>query len=451
MENYSVKSVIVSPTRIIVSGFIFLIIGGSIFLCLPICTKSGYIPFIDAFFTATSASCVTGLSIYDTYSKFTFLGQLVILIMIQTGGLGLVSFTTFFSILYRKKLSFKALRIASLASGVEDVSAIKHLYKSTFKIVFLCESIGAIALSPVFIYKFGVLDGMWISVFTSISAFCNAGFDLLGIISPSSSLSLFYGNIWVNFVIITLIICGGLGFVVWNEILLYKTTKKFSFNSKIVFLSTVILIFFGAFTFFVSEYNNPLTIKNMTLSQKILCSFFQSVTCRTAGFGTINQANLNSFSKFLCCILMFIGCSPTGTGGGVKVTTLAVLIITISSVMRGKTQSVFLNHKIQPYNIYKAVTVIFLSIIIVTVNFSILYFTTTANNIDCLYESFSAFSTTGLSVGVTENMSFLSKLSTIITMFLGRVGPMSIAISLYKNYNDFYSTEIYPEGKIIVG
>lgn len=451
MENYSIKNVIVSPTRIIVSGFIFLIIGGSLFLCLPICTKDGYIPFIDAFFTATSASCVTGLSVYDTYSKFTFIGQLAILIMIQTGGLGLVSFTTFFSILYQKKLGFKALRIACFASGVDDVSTIKNLYKSTFKVVFFCESLGAIALFPAFIYKFGFLNGIWISLFTSISAFCNAGFDLCGLISPSSSLSLFYSNIWVNSIITALIICGGLGFVVWNEILLYKTSHKFSFNSKIVFLSTVILIFFGTCVFFISEYTNPLTIKNMTLTQKLLCSFFQSITCRTAGFSTINQTNLNSFSKIFSCILMFIGCSPTGTGGGIKVTTLAVLIITISSVIRGKTQSVFLGHKIQPYNIYKTITVIFISMLIVVVNFSILYFTTTASNIDCLYESFSAFSTTGLSVGVTEKMSFISKLSTIITMFLGRVGPMSIAISLYKNYNDFYSTEIYPEGKIIVG
>ncbi len=451
MDKYSRTSIIISPTRIIVSGFIFLIITGSVLLTLPFCTKDNTISFIDALFTATSASCVTGLSIYDTYTKFTFIGQLIILIMIQIGGLGLVSFTTFFSIITRKKLGFKALRIACYASGADNVSTIKNLYKSTFKIVFLCEVIGTIALLPIFVINFGFLNGLWFSIFTSISAFCNAGFELMGVVQPYSSLSLLYGNLWVNIVITSLIICGGLGFVVWNEILIYYKTKELSFNSKIILLFTFIFVVIGTVNFLIFEYNNPLTIGNMKPYQKILCSFFQSVTCRTAGFSTINQSQLNVYSKLFSCFLMFTGCAPTGTGGGIKITTFAVVIITVSSILKGKTQAVFLNHKIQPYTVYKAITVVVISLSIVLFNFFILYSTSSYSSIDCLYESISAFSTTGLSVGISTNMNLISKLSTSLCMFLGRVGPISIAISLYKNYHDFYNCEIYPDGKIIVG
>lgn len=448
------SNAVVSPTRIVVFSFLAVIITGTLLLCLPFSTRDGNISLIDAFFTATSATCVTGLIVYDTYTKFTLFGQIVILIMIQIGGLGLVTFTTFFGIAAGKKLGFKTLKVASSSSSADNVGEIAVLFRTIFKVVLFCEFAGFILLGFVMLPKFGIVDGLWISFFTSISAFCNAGFDLFGRVTPYISLMGFDGNIIVNFTIMLLIISGGLGFTVWNEVTNVKDKRKISFHSKIVFIITGILIVGGTIIFLLLEWNNPETMGNMPWWKKIMASLFQSVTCRTAGFNTIDQNAMNGISKAFASLLMFIGAAPGGTGGGIKITTFAVVWITVFSVIRGRSEAIFLDHKIDKYTVYKSLSIIMIALIAVSITSLTIYYTsdhTVVTGINAIYETCSAFATVGLSTGVTGVMSDMGKICTILTMFIGRVGPVSLAISLSLKYNDYSHREIVPEGKLIVG
>ncbi|MEG3030135.1 MAG: potassium transporter TrkG [Oscillospiraceae bacterium] len=449
-----IKNSVVSPTRFVVFSFLGVILTGTFFLCLPFATTDGYIPLIDAFFTATSATCVTGLIVYDTYTKFTLFGQIVILCMIQVGGLGLVTFTTFFGIAAGKKLGFKTLKVASSSSSVDNVGEIAVLFKTIFKVVLGCEFTGFLFLSFVMIPDFGFWDGLWISFFTSISAFCNAGFDLLGRIGPFVSLTTYADNILVNVTVMLLIVSGGLGFTVWHEFTNVREGKKVTFHSKIVLIMTAALILIGAVVFMVLEWNNPATMKDMPTWEKVLAGFFQSVTTRTAGFNTIDQNGLTGMSKIFSSFLMFVGAAPGGTGGGIKVTTFAVVWVTVFSVIRGRNEAIFLDHKIDKYTVYKSVSIIVIALMAVCVTSLTIYYTSDhhlVTGINSVFESFSAFATVGLSTGVTGVMSFAGKVCTILTMFIGRVGPVSLAISLSLKYNDYSHREIVPDGRLIVG
>ncbi|MEG1781786.1 MAG: potassium transporter TrkG, partial [Oscillospiraceae bacterium] len=433
-----------------------VILSGTLLLCLPFATRDGSIDLIDALFTATSATCVTGLIVYDTYSKFTLFGQIVIICLIQIGGLGLVSFTTFFSIAAGRKLGFKSLKIASSSSSFDNLGEIQGLFFTIFKVVAMCESIGALLLATVLVPKFGIINGLWLSVFTSISAFCNAGFDLFGQVSPFISLMGFSNSIIVNFTVMGLIISGGLGFTVWHDFMFYKKQGKFkiSFHSKLVLIMTASLIFGGAFIILILEWNNPNTMRDLPVWEKIMASFFQSVTTRTAGFNTIDQNGMYGLSKAVSSFLMFVGAAPGGTGGGIKVTTFAVLIVTVFSVVRGRSEAIFLGHKIDKYTVYKSLSITCLALLAVCITSLTVYYTSNnplVTGINSLFESFSAFATVGLSTGVTGVMSFAGKIFTILSMFLGRVGPVTLAISLSLKYNDYSQREIVPDGKITVG
>lgn len=448
------KNSSVSPIRIVVLSFLMVILTGTMLLHLPIATKDGSISFIDALFTATSATCVTGLIVFDTYSKFTVFGQAVILAMIQIGGLGLVTFTTFFSIIVGKKLGFKTLKVASNSSSIDNVAEIASMMKTILIVAFTCEFIGFLCLSLVMVPKYGIAQGLWISLFTAISAFCNAGFDIFGFISPYTSLTTYANNVWVNLVIMLLIISGGLGFMVWSEIKNAKKVKQLSFHSRIVLITTAGFIVFGTLAFLILEWNNPKTLGNMPVWEKVLASAFQSVTCRTAGFNTIDQNGMTGLSKIFSSFLMFVGAAPGGTGGGIKITTFTVILVTIASVIRGRSDAIFLNRKINQYTVYKSLSIITIALLAVSCTSIIVYHTSSgevATGINCVYESFSAFATVGLTTGVTLVMSTVGKIFTIISMFLGRVGPVSLAISLSLSYNDFSKREICPDGKIIVG
>lgn len=445
---------VVSPIRVVVFSFIGVILAGTLLLCLPFATRDGHISLVDAVFTATSATCVTGLVVFDTYSKFTFFGQIVILLLIQVGGLGLVSFTTFFGIAAGKKLGFKTLKLASSSSSADNVGEIAVLFKTIFKVVFWCELAGFVLLSFVMLPEYGIADGLWISLFTSISAFCNAGFDLFGRVTPYMSLTGYDGHIFLNIVIMFLIVSGGLGFTVWNEVTNIKERRKISFHSKLVFIMTGVLIVIGAIVFLLLEWNNPDTMGNMPVWKKVLASFFQSVTCRTAGYNTIDQNAMTGISKAFASVLMFIGAAPGGTGGGIKITTFAVVWITVFSVIRGRSEAIFLDHKIDKYTVYKSLAIIMIAVMAVCVTSLTIYYTSDhmfVTGINAIFETCSAFATVGLSTGVTGVMSIAGKLFTIITMFIGRVGPVSLAISLSMKYNDYSHREIVPEGRLIVG
>ena len=450
------QNAMLSPTRIVVVSFIAVILIGTALLCLPFATRDGSIDLIDAMFTATSATCVTGLVVFDTYSKFTLFGQIVIICLIQIGGLGLVSFTTFFSIAAGRKLGFKTLKIASSSSSFDNVGEIKGLFFTIFKVVLCCEGLGALLLSLTLIPQFGLVNGLWLSVFTSISAFCNAGFDLFGQVSPYISLMGFADNALVNLTVMGLIISGGLGFTVWHDFMFYKKQGKFriSFHSKLVLIMTGALVFGGALVFMILEWNNPNTMADLPWWQKVMAAFFQSVTTRTAGFNTIDQNGMVGLSKAFSSFLMFVGAAPAGTGGGIKVTTFAVVIVTVYSVIRGRSEAIFLEHKIDKYTVYKSISIICIALVAVSITSLTVYYTSTdplVTGINSLFESFSAFATVGLSTGVTSVMSLAGKVCTILTMFIGRVGPVTLAISLSVKYNDYSQREIVPDGKIIVG
>ena len=453
IDNRS-KNSVVSPTRIVVFSFLCIIIVGTLLLCLPFATTDGHISFLDAFFTATSATCVTGLIVYDTYTKFTLFGQCVIISMIQVGGLGLVTFTTFFGIAAGRKLGFKTLKVASNSSSFDNVGEIAFLFKTIFKVVIVCEGLGMFFLSLVLVPDFGLADGLWMSFFTSISAFCNAGFDLFGRVAPYTSITGYADNLIVNFTIMGLIISGGLGFIVWHDFNHYRENKKIAFHSKIVLLMTAFLILSGALVFLILEWNNPNTMGNMPVWEKVLASFFQSVSTRTAGFNSIDQNAMSGLSKAFSSFLMFIGAAPGGTGGGIKVTTFAVIFITVFSVIKGRGEAIFLDHKIDKYTVYKSLSIILIALTAVIVTSLTIYLTSDhdlVTSINALFESFSAFATVGLSTGVTGVMSAAGKVCTIISMFLGRVGPVSLAISLSIKYHDYSQREIVPDGKLIVG
>ncbi len=444
-----------NPARVIMVSFAMIIALGTIILMLPISSRSGeFTPFTTAFFTATSATCVTGLVVVDTYSYFSTFGQSIILALIQLGGLGLVTFTTFFNIIIRKRLGLKDLYLAQESINSGSMAGVSKLIKMIITFTFTVELIGAVLLGLVFVPQFGA-EGVFISVFLAISAFCNAGFDVLGRIEEFTSLTPYAENSYLLIVIMVLIICGGFGFIAWHDLKNYFTTKKLMLHTKIVLLTTVILVSFGALFILLSEWNNPNTIGNMSVFDKIINSLFLSVSCRTAGFNTFDIQSMNGVTKLFSIMLMFIGAAPGSTGGGIKVTTFVVIIMTVVSVIRGRSDTSILGRSVQKSVVYKSLTVTiigFFAVMITTAVVSTGVHTDVVqiDDINALFESVSAFATVGLSAGATSAVTLFPLMMLALTMFMGRVGPVSIALSLSMRNNDI-KNQIIPEGKIMVG
>ena len=444
-----------NPTRVIVVSFALIISVGTLLLMLPFSSREGiFTSFPTAFFTATSATCVTGLIVEDTYTYFSTFGQVVILLLIQFGGLGLVTITTFFNIAIRRKIGLKTAQLAQESINSDGSQDIRVLIKMIILLTFGIELVGAIVLSGVFIPEFGA-DGIFISVFLAISAYCNAGFDILGRIAPYTSLTTYSDNPVVLITIMLLIIFGGLGFIVWYDLCLYRRHGRLILHTKIVLLATGILIIFGTVCFLALEWNNPFTIGKMPVWEKILNGIFHSVSCRTAGFNTVDLVNMGSGTKLMSCFLMFIGAAPGSTGGGIKVTTFIVLAVTVTSVMRGRDDTIIMGRKIVKQVVYKALAVTVIALIAVLIATFVISYTVHENGtmigeIDALFESTSAFATVGLSVGVTGVANLTSRMILALTMFLGRVGPVALALTLLARSNPD-KHQIIPEGRIIVG
>lgn len=447
----------ISPTRIIVVSFCAVILTGTLLLMLPISTRDGSLSFVDAMFTATSATCVTGLVVFDTFTKFTPFGQAVVLLLIQIGGLGLVTLTAFFNVALHKRLGFKSMKLASESISLDEATGAKPLLYTVMRTSMGFELAGALLLMVVMVPKFGIA-GIWISIFTAVSAFCNAGFDLFGRIAPYTSLTTFYSNGYVLAIVMLLIVCGGLGFIVWQELFMFRRRHKMSLHAKLAIAVTVTLIVVGALAIGLLEWDNPATMGKFSTGEKVLSSLFQSVTCRTAGFNTIDQAGMHTLSKLASVILMFIGACPGGTGGGIKGTTAIILFFTIISVIQGRGEAVIRGRRIDKKTVYRALT-------IVTLGFTVILFTTLVmiydtpmvggmvdgNFIDCLFEATSAFGTVGLSSGVTGQLTSLGKVVTALTMLIGRVGPIAMGMSLASRAGELARREILPEAKIVVG
>lgn len=447
-----------SPVRLIVSSFLLIIIIGTLLLSLPVSVRNvNDIDILTSLFTSTSATCVTGLVLCDTYSHWSVFGQVVILILIQLGGIGLVSFASGFVLIMRKKLNLRNMQIVKeYTSG--DTIHLYELIKTILLFTFSCETLGAAILMIRFvpIYK---LKGIWISIFLSISSYCNAGFDILGFLQPDASLALFYNDPLVLFTLSFMIILGGIGFIVAFDLYSYFIKRRIkkelnphiTLHSRIVLKTTAFLLVFGTILVFILEYNN--TLREMSFFDKLNNSFFQSVTARTAGFSTINQAQLLDVTKILTIILMFIGASPSSTGGGIKTTTFIIIIFSVISVLKGQEDTTIKKWKINKTTVYRALTILILSMLVVILTFSVITLCEPENvsTVDELFEAVSAFATVGITASFTPSLSIISKLAVIVTMFIGRVGPISLIMSLHSNKKNTRLTHILPEGKVIVG
>lgn len=455
-ERLANRIKVTPPVRLIVVSFLIVIVLGSILLCLPISSRNfTFTHPLDALFVATSATCVTGLTPFDTWTHWNPLGQAVILCLIQVGGLGLASITSGVSVLLRKKLGLRELWLASENSSGGSLD-VKRLLGIILRFTLVCEGVGAALLMIRLIPEYGVY-GIWASIFTSVSAFCNAGFDIFGIKTPNMSLIAYVGDPLLCLTISALIIVGGIGFVVVSDVyynqlkprVLRQQARKLSFHSQICLVFTGVLLLLGTIVLFFSEFNS--TMKDMNFFTRLNASFFQSVSARTAGFASVDIAAEHDFSKIITIILMFIGACPGSTGGGIKVTTLVVLACTVFSVFHGYEDTVCLRRRISKEVVYRALAIMlaaFVAILIVTG--VILAFNEQLSGVDALFEAVSAFATVGLSASVTPVLDYVSKTLLSFLMFLGRVGPVSLALAISIRSGKRKSA-VLPEGRIIVG
>jgi trk system potassium uptake protein TrkH len=424
-----------STTQIILLSFLVTIIIGSLLLSLPVSSASGTpVPYIDALFTATTATCVTGLVTITTASSWSIFGQAVILLLIQIGGLGIITIMSGFMIIINKKMGIGDRLLIQDAFNLHTMSGLTKFVKNTIFGTLVIECAGALLYMPVFVRDFGA-RGIWISVFNSVSAFCNAGMDIIG----ENSLGNYAANPLVNTVTAALIVLGGIGYIVWWDILrVIKSRtesnrsifKRLTFHSKIAIVATLVMIFAGGILIFIFEYDNPLTIGELPLFDKIQVSLFQSVTTRTAGFATVPQENLTAASAIVSLILMFIGGSPVGTAGGVKTVTAVVLFCSAFSTIRNKNTATVFQRTISAESIRKAVAVVTMFLVILLSSAVLLASVTDAPAIDILYETVSATATVGLSRNLTASLGLFGKIIIIVTMYFGRVGPISLAIAI---------------------
>ncbi len=444
-----VESIELSHAQTMALGFLIVIVVGTFLLTTPIANRSGeWSSPLKALFTATSASCVTGLVVADTYQNWTVFGQIVILAMIQIGGLGFITITVMLSLILRRKISLETRNLIQESVSSMQLSGMVKMVKKIIKGTLIVEAVGAVLLSIRFIPRMGILTGIYNGIFHSISAFCNAGFDLMGRYEAYSSLVSYSDDIIVNITIMLLIIIGGIGFIVWDDIVRNGIHfKKYYLHTKLVLISTAILVFGGAILFYVFESGN--TMSDMGIRGKILSSFFASVTPRTAGFNTIDVAGMTQASKVLTCTLMFIGGSPGSTAGGIKTTTLFVLLIFIWSNIRHKSGSNILGRRISDEDIKKASMVFIINLslaVIATIAISAMQ---SFKLDDLLLEVYSAIGTVGLSTGITRDLNSISQIIIILLMYCGRIGSMTFALSFA--YKKECAPVQYPVERVNVG
>lgn len=421
-----------TPPQLILLGFAAVILLGSLLLALPISTKSGQsVSYTDALFTATSATCVTGLVTLSTVATWSIFGQVIILLLIQIGGMGVITVMAGIMLLLQKRFGIKDRVLLQDSFNLNTLSGLVIFLRKVIAGTFIIESLGAVLYMTVFVPHFGV-KGIWISVFNSVSAFCNAGIDIIS----DYSLCDFAHNPVVNITTCLLIFMGGIGFIVWWDVLdavkkqKAKWFKHLTLHSKIALSSSVFLILAGAVLIFVFEYNNPHTIKDFSLLDKIQASVFQSVTTRTAGFMTIPQQNLTNPSSYVSLLLMFIGGSPAGTAGGIKTVTFTVLIASSISAIKNRNETVLFNRSIPKLAVSKAVAVTSVSFATMFLSTIFLSIFVQADALDIIFETISATATVGLSRNLTSSLNEIGKIIVIITMYIGRVGPITLATML---------------------
>ncbi|MCC5465851.1 TrkH family potassium uptake protein [Pelosinus baikalensis] len=433
-----------TPYQILALGFAGLIVAGALLLMTPMASATGQgLSFIDALFTATSAVCVTGLVVVDTGTYFSIFGQMVIIVLIQAGALGIMTMATLMALIMRRKIQLRERLIMQEALNHMTVSGVVRLTQYIIFATFFLEFIGGTILAIHWYSDLGS-TGIYYGYWHAVSAFCNAGFDLFG-----SSLTSYVDDITVNLTVTSLIILGGLGFTVIFDVWNNRRWRKLSLHTKLVLITTLVLLIFGTVVILLLEMHNSETLGELSWKGKILASYFQSVTPRTAGYNTVDIGKMQDATLFFTIILMFIGASPASTGGGVKTTTLGVMIAAIWALITGKHDAEIFRRRINQNIIYKAFTVFFIAatlVIIVTMMMSI---SEEFSFLRILFEVVSAFGTVGLSTGITSSLTVHGKLWLIITMFAGRIGPVTfvLALALRSRKGAIH----YPEGKINIG
>lgn len=422
-----------TPSQVLVIFFFLLITAGGLLLALPAATvEEGSLGLVNAFFTSTSAVCVTGLVVVDTGTTFTLFGKIVIMMLIQFGGLGIMTFASVIYVFLRRKMSVSNMLLMREALNQDSMSYLSNTVANIIKMTVIIECAGALLLSFRFIPMYGALKGGFFSIFHAVSAFCNAGFDINS--GNFSSITEFVGDPLIVLTISGLIILGGTGFAVIHEIKTFKKNKKLSLQARVVVGMTLFLIVAGTVGFFAFEANNSKTIgdPNMSMGTKVLAALFQSVTTRTAGFNTIDQGAMTLPSKLLSMVLMFVGASPASTGGGIKTTTFCIMLMACASIIKGSGENIqFKYRRISVVLAIKAFVICTISFMFVLLCSSMIMIFEQGLTFDAiLFEAFSAFGTVGLSVGITPGLSVASRIILIITMFAGRVGPLTLTMAL---------------------
>jgi len=444
-----------TTTRIIMLGFLIGALAGMICLLLPCSVRAGQtVDCFDALFVSMSSICVTGLSTVNIGQTFSVFGQVVLLLLIQFGGLGIVTFTTIVLCIFRRRITLSDRMLIQSAYNLDTLSGLVRLTMKILKVTFCLEGIGAVGYGLVFIPRFGA-KGIWYSIFHAVSAFCNAGIDLLG----ENSFCGYADNVIVNFTTIFLIIVSGLGFPVYWEIIRtasdrihkkdHRSEKKMNLHTRLVILTTAALILAGMALTLLFEYDNPDTLGGMSLPRKLMASLFQSVTLRTAGFATISQECFRPASCMAYLILMFIGGSPAGTAGGIKTVTVVLLFASMFANIRGKRDVIIMHRKVSDDTIRRCVAIAVFSLSTLFVLTMALLAVERSNFLDTIYEMTSAIATVGLSRGLTGTLDPAGKLIVTLTMYLGRIGPISLALAF--NSRRPLENVTYSESKVIIG
>ncbi|WP_181956632.1 TrkH family potassium uptake protein [Paenibacillus piri] len=438
------KFIKLTPSRVLAGGFALIIGIGTLLLMLPISVQAGIrLSFIDALFTATSATCVTGLTVVNTGMHFSIFGQIILLVLVQAGGVGFMTVATWFALALKKQVSLSDRLILSETLNQTTMEGIVRLIRKVLLYSITIEGVATILYTIRWAQEMPLGRALYFAVFHSVSIFNNAGFELVGGFSP------FVGDTFINLVSMLLILLGGIGFIVISDLLDYPKTKRLSIHTKVVLATTAILTLISAVCIFVFEYTNMRTLGGEHWTTQILASLFQAITLRSAGINTVDIGSLREATQFLMIIMMFIGAAPGSTGGGIKLTTFAVLVGALFSMIRGKEQVVMFRHRLPEKDIYKAVTLTVISVFIVVGFTMLLSVIQRQDLLMILFEIASAFGTVGLSMGLTEDLTFSGKIIIIILMFVGRIGLLTLAFAVQpKQKKELFR---YPEGKIIIG
>ena len=445
------KSRHINATQVIAIMFALIILLGTLLLMLPIASRSGVsCGFRGALFTATSATCVTGLTLYDTFTQWTGFGQTVIICLIQIGGLGFMSIAAMVVFLLRRKVGLKQRLVMAQALSLNDMDGVVRLQKWVIIGSFSIEAVGALILTLRFLPEYGFGTALKWGVFHSVSAFCNAGFDILGCITPGASLTAFNSDPVVLLTISALIVIGGLGFLVWEEAVTVRRFRKMSVYTRLVLVTSLVLLILGTVCFAVLEWNNPATIGNMSWGDKLLNSFFQSVTTRTAGYFSYDQAGLTEAGKGVTIALMLVGGSSGSTAGGVKTVTMMVLLLFIWARARGKSTVCVYRRTIASGHVMNAMTIVTLLIGLAVFGGVFISATSPVGFTDALYESVSALATVGLTAGATAKLSIAAQLLMVLYMYFGRVGVLTISLGFLMG-NEAEERFRYAQTDVLIG